>query len=198
MSDKQAVVEDPNIEAKPSTEGDNAQDDLDSLLNEYDQQAKPKQTQTVTEPKSEQNEDIAFLRQYVEEQRQEQAKKATRSSIDGAVTKMKSGLSQSLPDAIVEGYLYREVENDPRALALWQNREQAPSDWGKFVDAVAKKLDREMTSMPDKKLSEDRDVVTSAVHSASKHSPQESSVDWAHLSQADFETEKMKLLHPKS
>ena len=190
MSDKQAVIDDPNTEATPSAEGQDAQDDLDSLLNEFDQtQAKPQKA----EPKREPDDDIAFLRQEAEERRKERAAQEMEQSIGSAVKSMQQTVSKSIPERVMRNYLIGEVENDPRALGLWAARQNNPNEWNRYVEGVAKRLDKDMTETPDKKLTDDRDVVTSAVHSASKHQPQEKDVDWAGLSDQEFQNMKMAL-----
>jgi len=191
MSDQQAVIEDANVEAQPSIEDDNAQD-LDSLLSEFDQQAKP---EVKPEPQREvaDDDDIKWLRQHAEEQRKAQIQKETKQDISSAVTTMKSGLDKDLPEELIEGYLIREVENDPRALGLWQARHTEAGKWNQFVDGIAKKLNKVVSDLPDKKLSDDRDVVTSAIHSASSHKPQEPKVDLNTMSDQEFAMYKLSL-----
>lgn len=193
MSDSQAVIDKPDTEPKASDEGANAQDDLDSLLNEFDQQATPAAPEPQRDTVSVSKDDLAFLKQDAEERRQERAKKETQEGITSAVSTMKPNLERDLPEALIEGYLIREVENDPRALGLWQQRHTHSAEWSRYVEGVGKKLNKEISDLPDKKLSEDRDVVTSAVHSASNHAPQETELDWAGMSQTEFEQQKMKL-----
>jgi hypothetical protein len=186
---KQAVVE-ADSEAPLSDNVDNAQDDLDSLLSEFDQEAKP-----IVEPKPEQNDDL--VRSWVEQQIQKENQKETKSDIKSAVDVIKGGLEVSLPDIAVEGILYSVVENDPRALEVWKARKSDPGSWNKLLDGVKSKVNKEFTDLPDKKLTDDRDAVTSAVHSASKHELQETEVDWSMLSDQEFAMQKAKLSRKK-
>lgn len=191
MSDEQAVTDKPNTEPKASGEGQGALDDLDSTLKEWDQQAKPTPAAPVAEPQSGPDDDP--LRSWAQQKMVEEQQQQTQADISQAVSQIRDGLDVKAPEIAVKGILYSTVEESPAAMGIWQARKTDPTSWNRLLDGVKAKVEKEFQSLPDEKLTDDRDVVTAAVHSASNHSPQEKEVDVSTMSDMEFANYKMAL-----
>lgn len=184
-NDTQAVADNTNPGSQTSGEESGAQDELDSLLQEYEQDTGTtgeQQTQPAQEP-SQRDPQVETL-----------LMKQTQDDINSAANSIKEASGVELPDRFFRGYLHDAVDGDPRALRLWQNRHNDPKGWNKYLNALAKEASEEMKGIPDKSASEDRDAVESAVRNASTH--QQSSddePDWSDMSDQEFAQTKMKL-----
>lgn len=187
MSNEQTVIDTTDTEAAPSGEVSNALDDLDSDLAEFD---KAKPAQQEPQPGLD---DATLVTQYVKSQMEKDAKAETQTDIGGAVSLIKDGLEVNAPDIAVKGMLYAEVEEDPAALGAWQARKTNPNGWNQVLKRVRNRIKEEFKPQPDQDLTDDRDAVSAAVHSASKHTSQEVEKDWSKMSDHEFEMEKAKI-----
>lgn len=183
-NDTQAVADNANPESQTSGEESGAQDELDSLLQEYEQETSTtgeQQTQPDTSSQRDSQVEVLLMKQ-------------TQDDINSAANSIKEASGVELPDRFFRGYLHDAVDGDPRALRLWQNRHNDPKGWNKYLNVLAKEASEELKGVPDRSASEDRDAVESAVRNASKH--QQSSddePDWSQMSDQEFAQTKMKL-----
>ena len=186
---EQAVNNPEEQVAEPTGDQEVAQgDDLDSILNEYEQEtkeeAKPQQ-QAEIKP-----EDIEFIKNF----QQETARKQTEQDIASAVSIVSEGLdfgSEDLTKDVVEGILYKRVENDPRMLKAFVSRHQNPSGWSKVLNAVKGEL---KSKMVDQKTTKDWNALEAAVHSANTSKPQEDAPKPFHkMSWQEAQAEKQKI-----
>jgi len=193
MSDEQTVIDKTDTEAKPSGEVDNALDSLDSTLNEWDAKANPAPAPTAAAAKPGQD-DTALINDYVKRQIDKENRAETQTDIDASVTRIKGSLKDvEAPDIAVKGILYAEVEESPEKLAAWQARKTNPGAWDQVLKGVRDRVQKEYVPLPDKDLTDDRDAVSAAIHSASKHTAQEVEVDWASMGDQEFQNAKMAL-----
>ena len=191
---EQAVNEPEEQVAKPTGDQEVAQgDDLDSILNEYEtetkEEAKPQQ-QAEIKP-----EDIEFIKDF----QRETARKQTAEDIASAVSMVSDGLdfgSEDLTKEVVEGVLYKRVENDPRMLNAFMSRRQNPSGWSKVLNAVKGEL---KSKMVDQKTTKDWNALESAVHSANTSKPQEDTPKPLHkMSWHEAQAEKRRIYQEES
>jgi len=139
------------------TEDVGAQDELDTLLAQYDEAHEEPQKPTTTEqPQSHSDPRVEALLA-----RQE------RTDIDNAVTKLKDESGTQLPDSMIEGYLRSKAIKDGRIDKAFNDRFNNPQGWEKVLKGLANDFKKEMESLPDSTLTANRDAVEAAVRSAS-------------------------------
>ena len=191
---EQAVVEDTDTEAKPSVEADNAQDDLENALREFDEQEPEQPAEPV---KSEApNDDTAEIINYVRQQREQEARESSIKDLKAAANAIKDSVGEipvNLPDEVFEGLLYQRAENNPAIMKAWMNRGKNPEGWNKVLKAVGKEFGDKLKQTPDAKATGDWNAVESSMHSASTSSQNEPSKDVAKMSDAEFAAYKMSL-----
>lgn len=157
MSNTQAVADgnDPVVQAGEEV---GAQDELDTLLAQYDE------GKSEDKPKVEQPDPVY---QWAARQMQEQAKKSTDEGITEAIKLVKSESGTQLPDRLIRGYLEALNLEDGRIGSAFKERSKNPDNWNKVLKSAAKQLAKDLSDLPDQTLTQDRDVVTAAVRSAS-------------------------------
>ena len=169
---EQAVAEETNVSAKPDAEVDSAQDDLDSLLREYEEKTEPK-----VEPQANPDK-IAKVLSYIEEQEARQAEQALNDAITNSVKTVKSGLDLGfeMPDKYIEGILHSIAAKDKRFLNAFQQRDSNPSGWEKALKAVSKDMQKDFAAV-DHQATQDREAVTSAIRGAKQSTAQDETFD---------------------
>lgn len=170
---EQAVVED-NASDNQNAETNNAQDDLDSLLSEYEggQQEKPK------------SEDLSERVKFLEEQNvREQAE----TDVNTAVDKICGQLDFDVPKDTIKALLEGKAK-DQRLLSAFTSRHDNPKGWDKVVDATAKEFNKLFKGITtDKQTTDSHDALASAVANSKTTSSSEKEVDWSKLSDAEFQ-----------
>jgi hypothetical protein len=186
-----AVADDKARETVAESPGE-SEDDLDRLLNEYKashETETPADTPPDTEgkqPAVDGNELSRFkdVADYVEHQRH-------RSEMDGLVKSVKGGNDalSGLTDAWIEGRLEVEARNDPRVRQAWSQRAKDPTNWGRVLDGIGKKIAKEIAPAADGQLSKDREAAQASVRNRSNQPPAEPGVkndDLCKLSDSEF------------
>ena len=161
-STEQAVVEKPDEKPEASTEGHDALDDLDALLEEGSEKPAAQQTEDKLTP-----DEIADLRAL----RQQSAETAFETALQDAASVVKG--ESSMPDEIAEGLVHSIGRRDPKLQKAWDNRGANPQAWGAAKKVIAERASKVMETWPDKAVSETVSAVESAVRSASTKTPQE-------------------------
>jgi len=188
MNDTQSVVDDANSDAMRSDAAGDAQDDLESLLGQFDQVDTPDTTgEQVDENRMNQ------VLDYVKRKEAQEIEETVETDINSAVQSISDGLNVDVPAMAVKGVLYEKVSTDPRAMKIWESRKTNPSAWNQFVSGVKNEISQEFSKKPDANLTSDRDAVMSAVHNASTASPDAEEVDVTNMSDYQFEQHKAKL-----
>lgn len=204
---QQTVAEQPDTESPTSGEGGGAQaeDDLDSLLAEWDQQqsrqtqeaSSGEQTDEGKQSKTELPEDVREVVDYVKQQREQEVAERTNKDIADAAEKLREGWEEAPPAALLEGEIWKSAGKDQRFLQAFQNRHQQPDLWDRILKAKQKELKAMLEARPDSEATADRDAVTSAVRSASKAPPgpqAPTEAEIAKMSDAEFERYKRSLM----
>lgn len=192
--EKQAVVNESDAVESQQTEESDAQDDVESLLNEYEQETSTKGEQPDESKQSD------AKQPYIPQEVQELLEQKTQSDIKTAASTIKEVSGVNLPDEVFEGILHRSVDGDPRALRLWQNRSRDPKGWDRYVQSIGRNFAKQMKELPDQKATEDNKAFDSAVRNASNSSSQPDSDDMPDLgpmSDHDFIAYKRSLLSRK-
>lgn len=172
------------------------EDDLDQLLNEFDEGTKPKpeETKASPEPKKEPD-DLDDLRRFAKDYQQRELDREISATVKGM--KDRNETLNGLSDAFVEARLNWEASKDPRLQSAWVNRHQNPQAWEKVLDGLGRKLSGEIASRPDPQLTNDRDAARAAVRGTSTQpaeDPKPKNSDMAKMSDAEFEAYKKGLL----
>lgn len=185
----QAVTE-TDATVDQSVEDEGAQD-LDSLLNEFEEETKPKSEQPKVKA-----EDVNEVVNYINQQRQQQAIEAEKNDIKSAVESIKSsmeGMDNIPSDRLIRGLLQDYAAENENVRKAFANRQQNPKAWNAALKNAAKEIKEEFSV--DTQTTSDRDAITSAVRSASTKQPEpEQKKDWGSMSDYEFQQEKMRML----
>lgn len=143
----------------PSVEDNSALDELDTLLAQYDEGTEPVKTETKPsgEPPRDKRIDALLARE-------------AESDLSAAVDTIMDDIEIQLPRSMIKGYLYSRESEDPRIGKAFDERFTNPAGWKKVLSGLAKEASNEFKGLPDKSLTNDRDVVEAAVRSASTSS----------------------------
>lgn len=192
---------------KTSGEAGGAQtdDDLDSLLAEWDEDQKKaaeqspsgEQTETGKTGATELPSDVREVVDYVKEQREREITERTNQDVAAAAEKLREGWDDAPPAALLEGEIWKSAGKDQRFLAAFQQRHQQPDKWDRILKAKQRELQAMLAGTPDQEATADRQAVASAVRSASKAptgSEGPSADDISKMSDKEFEQYKRSLL----
>lgn len=159
---EQTVVE-TDAMAEPIVD-DNSAPDLEALLSEYEQETQVEQQPTEPDPVDPDR--LNQVLTFVESQQKEVLTKQVNADIQSSVETIKEGMEIPLPDKIVRGYLETMAAEDDRIAQAFQQRDKNPAGWTNVLKAVQKEISKEFESLPDQKLTSDREAVAAAVRSA--------------------------------
>lgn len=166
-NETQTVAEQDDPVVSQAGEQVGAQDEsLDAMLAEYETAHKPQPTQQQAEPP---NEDIKALAEYARNAMQVERQKEVQSSIEGAVKTVKEVGGINASDRIVRGLIKDMADENPAIQKAFANRQSDPNSWNRMLKGMAKELAKEFETDPS--TSNDRQVVASAVRSASTAKP---------------------------
>lgn len=186
MSESVAV---DNAESQTSAETSDAQEDLDTLLGQFDEGTSPeasKEAETGGQQDTVSREEFLQLQNSIVNQQHQTDIQDVSKVIMGDVN------SPGVDSEFVETWLNAQAGKNPRLASAWANRHANPDAFQKVVGSLAKQFQGKFNV--DQQITSDMDSVTSAVRSASTKSPDtETSVNWGALSDADFAAEKAKL-----
>lgn len=183
MSD---TVVDEKTEDQTDASGtqDAQEDDLDSILAEWDE-----------EPKSDPEPDVSAkgLKESlkrIQEQQAQADKERTQRDIADAVKTIRTEMGDhALSEKAVRRMLNGAAGEDARLQTAWMNRIQNPDGYSRVLKALAKEFASEVAEMPDKGVTEDRESVAAAVRGASTKVPDEPEIpsNVATMSDQEFE-----------
>jgi hypothetical protein len=182
---EEAVVEDQEVEAQPTTNDEGAQENsLDNVLSEIDKEFE--QVNQRHESDSETN-DVQELRDrlsYLENQ-------STNTDINKAVQSISESIDKTVPQRAIRGMLNDMAVEDPRLARAFSNRYSDPKGWDRALKAASKEIRKELSDLPDKELNDDRKAVTNAIRGASKSSEDEAP-NFTKMSDVEFQEWKAK------
>lgn len=179
---KQTVAEKPN-EAAPQTSDDSgAQDDLDKILSEIDQDFE-KDTKVPEQKVDKEKDDIAALKGDVDSV----VSHLENIDIEKAVESVSSALDVQVPKRVIKAMLNDMAIDDPRVRKAFANRYRDPQTWKKVLKGAAKNIREEFSGLPDKQLSDDREALAASVRGASKTQVEDGPPDFSAWSDRRFE-----------
>ena len=190
MTEQQAVAPETDAGAKPPVEDSSAQDNLDTLLSEYD---KPDQEQQTPKPTA-QDDDIQSVVQWAKSQQEREIRDSTQRDLKAATELMKEAAGDvpvKIPDEVFEGVLYKRADNDPRIMKAWLNRAANPDGWSKVIRSLGKEIAKQFVPT-DQKATESWDAVRSATHSASTSKAGSDAPNFSAMTDAEFQRWKME------
>lgn len=181
----EAVVDEKTEDQKDASGTLDAQeDDLDSLLSQWDEDPEPKPEPDKT-AKDDLRESLEWIRQEKERSIQEQ----TSRDIDAAVQVIHKEMGETLSEKAVRRMLNGAAGEDARLRTAWMNRHQNRTGYEKVLKALAKDFSSELAAIPDKNITEDREAVSAAVRGASTKVSDEPDIpaNIASMSDQEFE-----------
>lgn len=190
--DKQTVAEETEPEAKPAVEESSAQDDgddLDSLLNQFDEGTK-EEAKSTPEPAAD-NETLTRLTQLEKQLADQQFQ----NDMTTVVGKVRGDMDPELfDDTFVEAWVDAAARKQPKLQKAWESRHKDPSGFNKVVSALGRDFNKKFQSMPDKAATEDREAVTQAVRGASNKAPDSGGApDFSSMSDAEAREAMQKM-----
>lgn len=193
--DTQAVVDKTDAPAKPGAEVDSAQDkgsdDLDTLLNQFEQEQPKPEAKPKTEP--EQKLDTAAIRR-LETLEKSLAEDRFQKSIKPVIERVRGDIpAEVLGDDEILDLLDGKAKRDPRLQQAWLNRDKNPSAWAKIEQNLGKELSKKFSKLPDQDATEDRNAVAVAVRGASTKAPEGKPPNFSKMSDNEFQAEKEKM-----
>lgn len=192
----QAVVENPDGQASPAAEGQDAPDSLDAALAEFEASSETEPEQSTSAPAAVDPNALDDIRRDIATIKEDSARRQTSGDITEAVKSLQGDMEDlNLPDTTVNRLLHGYASTDARFLKAFQARHDNPTAWKRVLGNVSKEIRGEFESRPDANLTADREAVGAAVRNASTTSP-ESGVDSKKLgamTDAEFDAYKKGL-----
>lgn len=186
MTDQQAVAPETDAEAKPSVEESSAQDDLDTILAEFDESEPVKESEQPAPDKSAQPDSEVV--EWVKAQKEKEIRENTKRDLQTATNWLKESVGETpvdVPEELLEGLLYKRAEDDPRIMKAWVSRNRNPQAWEKTVRALGKEVAKKFTPT-DRQATDSWDAVDSAVHRASTSKSYEAPTDLGSMTDQEF------------
>ena len=186
---EQAVIE-TNDESTTQTEDNNAQDDLDSLLSQFEEEEVKQPDNPAKE--AQQNDEKAA---HIEQMYRDLINQRTEQDLTLSANKVKELVD--VDDEWIKAIISYRAQRDQRFLQAWLDRDKKPGLWDKVLMALAKDM---KSKYIDKDATDAHNDVVAAVKSASTQS-KETGLPDAHvlagLSDKEFEERKRAILRGK-
>jgi hypothetical protein len=200
-ADTQAVDTTTNAQPQAVAEVAVAQDDagdLDTLLKVYDEKVTaPAATATTPEPKPGTDPDLKTLAdrlKRVDSLVTEANNLQFKRDMTDTVKTIRGDLDPTVfDDDLVEAFLNGKAKQDDRLAQAWLDRHAKPKQFEQVKTALAKDFAKKFSKMPDKAVTEDRELVSAAVRGASTRAPEGRPPEFGKMSNSDFQKEKDKL-----
>lgn len=182
--------------AEVTVDARNDGDDLDTLLKEFDQHEPKPAASSTTKPEPGQEPDLKSLASKVESIdgfMREQNAQTFKRDMKQTVADVRGDLDPNIFDEpLVQAWIDVQAQNDPRLAQAWVNRHAEPKKFEAVKAALGKNFAKKFSKMPDKQVTEDREIVAAAVRGASTRAPEAKAPNYAALSDNDFQAEKDK------
>lgn len=182
--------------AEVTVDARNDGDDLDALLKEFDQHdPKPAASSPKPEPGPEPDlKSLASKVENIDEFVRGQNAQTFKRDMKATVADVRGDLDPAIfDDQIVQAWIDVQAQNDPRLAQAWVNRHADPKKFEAVKGALGKSFAKKFSKMPDKQVTEDREIVAAAVRGASTRAPEGKAPNFAAMSDNDFQAEKDKL-----
>lgn len=190
---KQAVVDEPNAQAKPDAAGSDARndgDEIDRLLSQYTEAVKQPDKPVVDSAPQKQDGATSEAKQALEE-----AQRLTREirahKVEGEITSLVDRLrgDSGVSPRAIRGWLEEVARENPKISEAFFNP-KTPKDREQVEKHLAKMMKDEFpTSKLDSEATKNREVVSAAVRGSSKTAPEAKAPDYARASNNDFKSD---------
>ena len=169
------TVANADAENHSSVEGGSAQDDLDSLLNEYEEEQRKEDMPS---------EDLAARVKMLEER---DIREKAEADVKMAVSKVSKQLDFDVPESLVRDMLEGKAK-DARFLNAFTSRHQNPGGWDKVLSATTKEFNKLFASIssPDKRATDSHNALASAVANSKSSPSGAKDIDWSKPSDVEF------------
>jgi hypothetical protein len=189
---EQTVTTETDVESVTSTEESGAQDDLDKLLADFDEETSSQSEQS--DQGSEQpttsldDEDKQFLQSLKEQE--------TERQINEEIDRMSEHVPEdvTIPNDVLRAMVEYKAAKNPKIADAFMKRHQNPEAWGKVSKSLVSEISKGFQKQPDKKSTQDREAVIAAVQSASTSSQEESQPDFSKMNDAQYQKWKRENL----
>lgn len=195
MADQeQAVVDQTDTESqKTSVEEGGAQDDLDTLLSQWESSTDDTSDTSgqADDSDSDPKKKLDRIEQHLQRVEQERAQETVQRDLESTAKTMKEAISDQMdvPEDVLKEVLHGRAAMDSRVLSAWNNRHRDKASWDKTASAIARDFAKKLRTNLDDSATEDREAVASAVRGASKAPSAEqgpSEKDFEKMSDAEF------------
>ena len=185
----QAVVEDTNVEATPSTAADNAQgNDLASFLEDYEKNASPQTPQPQPKQAADETSVVVELKSRLEAIESKQVLEKNTKDFNDAVSQIKGDLD--VPEFVVKGWLLDHAGKNKAIDKIFDNRESNPQAFKQMLARMQKDFaattSKVLGKQVDANATEDRQAVAAAVKGATTRAPESRPPDIGKMSDHEF------------
>lgn len=190
---EQPVVDDVEGGAKPDAETKNAQtdapDELDKLLQQYAEESKPEAT-TQPEQTGDANDQLL---QRIDALENEVTRVKSGADMQETIEAIRGELDPEVFDNdLIEGWLDKQAQKDPRLTKAWANRHNDPKAFDKVKASLGQAFASKFAKMPNKEATEDREAVAAAVRGTSTKTSEGKAPDYSGDSDQEFSSKVEK------
>ena len=192
----QAAVDETKVPAQPGTEAPSARtdDDLDTLLAEFDGSKTSSPEPAKPEPRVEAADDVNDATAEVLRARDEIRQDRFKRDMNDTIEKVRGDLPGDFYDnTFMQAWIDAKASSDPRLAAAWVQRNENPQKFKQVVGALGKEFAKKYGKLPDRQATEDREAVTAAVRGSSTRAPEGKAPDYAAMTPGDFQAEKDRM-----
>jgi hypothetical protein len=192
----QPVVDKPDAQPLAGAEGADARtngSELDSLLNQYDQETRPSAPATPATPQPTPAAAAAPATPLpVDPTVYEVKRRLDHEDMSKLVTAIRGDLPDEVFDFdFVRAWVAGQAEKDTRLEKAWKGRFENPKAFEQVQAALGREFAKKMGKLPDRQATEDREAVAAAVRGASR-SPVETPPNYSSMPDGEFQKAKEK------
>lgn len=188
MNDSKTVADEDKAASKTTVEDSGAQvDDLDKLLDSFGKEFEQGTKVPEVDPKTV---EIGELKKTVDYLLNQTNSGEIEKAVDAVAKHL--GEDSNLPKRAIRAMLNDMAIEDPRLRKAYDNRRNDPAGWNKVLKAAAKSIQSEFSGLPDKKLTDDREIVAATIRGASKTSVEDEAPNFSKMSDSEYEEWKRK------
>ena len=192
--DKQAVVDEADVSATQDTGATSAreEDDLDKILAEFNEQTRPAEP-SEPEPTAGATNDQTNAAAEVLAARDEIRNERFQRDMGATIKDVRGDLPNDLyDDDFMTSWIDAQAKKDPRLSKAWVNRNSNPQAFARVKAGLGREFAKRYGKLPDKAVTEDREIVTAAVRVASTKAPEGKAPDYAKMSNSELDSEWQK------
>lgn len=184
---EQAVTEETDVQPAAVTEESGAQeqkkeDDLDTLLAEFEQETGKSTEQTDTKTDDDTAERIKRLERQLSE-------RDYRTDIEKTITAIRGDLNEEQFDsAFMDAWLNAKAKEDDRVAKAWMRRHDEPKKFARVVEGLGREFSKKYGKLSgrDEDATSDREAVAQAVRSHGNKAPEGTAPDYSRVSDQEF------------